>query len=162
MSTVTKYSNIITTLHENLSKQFPDVEPKLIDEELDGIITGFYNSIRWSVLYMAKDQLKGDVLRDPIKQLHTTDGFGSEWMTRAEIIEHISATSGLDDKMSEKSLNIIEGYVNKLIEDKTAVEFSPVGRLEKSNNGYRITLGQSFQLQPHENVAHKDIQTCLR
>jgi len=141
MESVIYPKQLILEFCGRLNKRFPG--EGIIYEELDAVLTGLYNSIRWSVLRRAEsEQELGN-----ITELPPTEGFASKWMERSEIIERIGDTSGLDDKMAEACLDIVEQMVERSLAEAATVALPPMGRITKGRVGFMIELSEAFQPQ---------------
>ena len=131
---------LIVGCWEHLSYRFPDED--FVFAELDGVLTGFYNSIRWSVLRRARQAPSQEAIID----LPTTKDFASKWMGRDEIIDRIADTSGLEDTMAETCLTSIEVAVALSLAENETVAIPPIGVVTKARRGYLIQLDKALQL----------------
>jgi hypothetical protein len=142
MSTTTiRPTQFIVGCYEHLNASFPEAE--FVFAELDSIMIGLYNSIRWSIVRRA-DSEPGR----PVLDLPTTDCFASPWMSRDEIVQRISDTSGLEDEMADIALRSIESAVRLSLSENDALAIPPLGVITKGRHGFVIELSDNFQLKP--------------
>lgn len=146
------YEHMVATLKVDLEEKFPD-EAFLI-EEMERILGGLTNSLRWVVLKKAR-RLAGDdgILKEALTTLETSDHFSTEEMGRCDIVFHIQNTCGLDKEAASYGLQVIESTVDEAIRDGEVLYFEPIGRIrqsEKYSDGYDISLVSSLQIGPNK------------
>jgi hypothetical protein len=129
----------------NLKVEYPDQD--FLPIEVAGVLKGFLISLRWSVLRSAQSKKETDPY-SAIDELITQDRFATEWVTRAELVDRISYTSGLDGAMSEITLRVIEGVVQRQIEETGTAELESVGTIQAEGAGYRIALSTILKAPP--------------
>lgn len=139
----------LTQLNDELSKKFPDEQ--FLYEELDGIMQGLINSVRWSALRFAQTRVEDGYLFK-VESVETADHFCSEWMGREEIVDRIENTSGLPTDIASYALSLIEITIDNVVfHEKTpeALEIENLGTIQPGRNKeYIIDLGRELRVSP--------------
>src|SRR5689334_3033274 len=92
-------SVLINRLSAVLAERFPNDEFSI--EELQCIVRALISSVRWTALSEAKDAMKDGKLVEEIRTIRTNDHFASSSVSRNDILDRISYTSGLDRSISQ-------------------------------------------------------------
>lgn len=131
-------------------------EEQFLNGELEGVVYGLVNSIRWTALRAAREQAINEsqmvegaegkvILNNPIETLETVNRFSSKWMDRDEIVQRIENTSGLTTEMAEIGLRMIENVVDQVIViDRSEINIIPLGRLRATESpAQTIRMGET-------------------
>jgi hypothetical protein len=154
---VTRHSSLATreSLMNELERTLAEALPSSPNLALQasGTIQGLVNSLRWAVLASAGASAAGPRLQDPVLTLVTNDHFGSKWINRSQIVARIKVTAGISAFAAETVLQRLEHYVEEHLSAQGSVELAHIGRIERSGNGYAITLSDDLAIRPRRLVA---------
>lgn len=141
-----RVEDVVPFISRELELRYPDEQ--FLPDELEGVIQGLVNSVRWSVLRMAREQLQSGASDFTIESIVTSDLFSSRLMRRDEIVGRIENTSGLTEEMSEHSLRIVESVVRAVTDEGGIIEFEHIGLIRASQSGgYIIELDKEMTLR---------------
>lgn len=129
--------DLIARIRDALQYNFPD--DQFLDGELEGVIHGLINSVRWTVIRAAREQTNNSQMRESaegkvtlnedIGTLETINRFSSRWMDREEIVYRIENTSGLSTEMAEVGLKMIENVVDEVVvKERSEINIITLGR----------------------------------
>lgn len=145
---MTEYSNkqLIFDLFNHLSEKYPDEQ--FLNEELNGILQGLINSLRWTALRYAKQQLsEGNAFEAKI--LETNNIFASDLMENEEILFRLENTSGLSQEIANEALSYISFIVDRTVSEEKQIIIENIGSIESNGDKrYCITLGSDLAISP--------------
>ena len=140
-----KTIDLIFSIDKELKKSFP--ETQILAEEIEGVVQGLVNTVKWSVLRSAIEQAHGGLLGSGVGIVETSDSFSSSWMNREEILNRIENTSGLPEEISSEALKIIESIVAAVVAQGSVLEIEHIGQIRaRKGGGYSIDLAKELQI----------------
>jgi hypothetical protein len=117
----------------------------LLPAEKEAVLTGVTNSVQWSVLRRARGSENGERVFK-VESLETTDRFGSNWMSRSEIVNRLSVSSGLDAPLAALSLFLIEMRIDQFLMTRQEVTVAGVGTVAATKE-YQENSFRSYDLR---------------
>jgi hypothetical protein len=151
-----KLASLDSWLKLQLQMKYPDEE--FLPEERTGVLRALFTSCRRSALRFAWE-IKEQHPYDPIVKLSTEDRFSTKWVQRAEIIDLITFTSGLEEETSEYALDVMEKFIEKRLSDSNwTLEIEHLGAitaLPPTYRCYEIAFSSTMQLAPSKRVRVK-------
>lgn len=134
--------DLISYLDEELGKRFADEQ--YLREELEGVLQGLVNSIRWSVL--ADFEISGVLTVDT---LEVFKNFSSRWMKQEEVVSRLGATSGLTKEVASYALEAIQHKIEEILNHQPNVEIEHIGKVSLLGpERYIIELAEELKVHP--------------
>lgn len=148
-----------------LAAQYPSDQflPAELEDALLAIINGVGLSALSAAVQIAQDVLSnGSTVEElqPLQSLETSDGFGTEYVTREGLNGLIADMSGLEAEKASRVLRLAEQTVNRLISgedgsEPSDVDLEGVGILQAgpTENTYKINLAKTLVVPPLRHVS---------
>jgi|SRR5688572_15861584 len=134
-----RLKTLVELLASELRQAFPNEE--FLRIEIEGVLQGLINSIRWTAIRTAYAELNsGNLFR--VESITTADHFSTDIMPRGDIVNRICDTSGLDEQTSSYALGVIEKSLDERIKQYGAIQVEYIGTITQSGVGYVIELSE--------------------
>ena len=134
-----RQKTLVELLASELHHAFPNEE--FLRIEIEGVLQGLINSIRWTAVKTAYAEFdSGNLFR--VESITTVDHFSTDIMPRADIVNRICDTSGLDEQTSSYALGVIEKSLDERIKKYGAVQVEYIGTITQSGARYVIDLSE--------------------
>jgi hypothetical protein len=136
----------MTSLRQTIQFAFPGAQ--FLDVEIESIVQAVVTSIGWAVQRSVEQE--DDTRLRSVVAFSTSDGFGSEWMPRNEIVERICLMAGITRPQAEQALAGMEQSLSAALDRSGRARVAHLGMVRRSGDGYAIQLDEELQLHPFE------------
>lgn len=136
----------MTSLRETIQFAFPGEQ--FLDVEIESVVQAVVTSIGWAVQRSVEQD--GDTHLLAVTAFSTSQGLGSEWMPRNEIVERICLMAGITRPQAEQALAGMEQSLSAALDRSGSARVAHLGTVGRSGDGYAIQLDEALQLHPFE------------
>lgn len=136
-----KIEALIAGLGAKLEEKF--VGEQFLREELEAVLQGLVNSIRFSAIRFLERTNSIHV-----DYLVISRDFSNESMKLSEIVDRIQNTSGLSKEMASYALTVIGETIEIEVKRERELDVEHIGRIKLLDQRYNLELSEELRVHP--------------